>query len=156
MAWGLLETPDKTVMIALHTKHSPSQAEWESWCEFLKQHGQAAHWDLSRFVNLVVTDGGAPSLAQRTNVNNIVAQGKTLPLVAVVTDAYAVRLIARAFTIFNPKFRVFAPEDFGAALSYLGISSFQRELVAILRRMETTEFGLGSVQTLKQLRRVEP
>lgn len=153
MAHGSLQTQEIEVLLAVHTRQPPSRAEWEAWCELLHQRAEAVQWDLSRTCNLVITDGGAPSTEQRTRINSLIAQGRSSPRVAVVTDSAAVRMIARAFTIFNPMFKVFSPRQLAAATSFLGVARpWQRDLLAALDRLEAEQLGRGAVETLGVLR----
>ncbi len=151
MAYEIVATPNIRVLLALHTGKSPSQAEWDGWCSLLRSSAESVEGDLARFANLVVTDGGAPSTAQRTTVNSLIVQGKNLPRVAVVTDSLAVRTIARGFSLFNPLLKVFRPEDFPAAMEFLTVTSWQRAVVAALLDLERRELGVGAVHTLRSL-----
>jgi len=151
MAMSTFKTPDRTVVLCMHTTEAPSQMEWDEWCSLLGRHAEAAKWDLTQVPNLVVTDGGAPSTMQRSTINNMLAQGKGSPRVAVVTSSMAVRTIARAFTIFNPMFKVFAPAQMATALSFMGVASWQRGILTMLQEMEAEQLGPGSVKTLQAL-----
>ena len=152
MAHALANVGGQQVYVALHTKVAPSDEEWREWTTLLEKHGKAAEWDLAKTPNLVVTDGGAPSTAQRTVVNVLIAQAKTMPAVALVTDSTMVRAIARAFTIFNPRFRVFAPSQIREAAVHAGLASADvPELISALVRLEGDVLGAGAVSTLGEL-----
>lgn len=135
----------RRVLVAVHTKQAPTDAEWNAWLALLEQVGEEVGQDLARLPNLVVTDGGAPSTAQRTAVNMLVAQGKTLPPVAVVTDSLFVRTVLRGLTIFNPGTKAFAPAELGRALDHLGIpASAATTLAAACVRLGKS---IGGVRT---------
>lgn len=153
MAHGLFEALDRTILLALHTSDPPSDEEWGGYLDMLRRSGEAVQWDLSRLASLVVTDGGAPATAQRTPMNNLLAQGKRPPRSAVVTGSVAVRSLSRAMVLFNPMYKVFSPEQLPAALSFLGLVSWQRDLIAALRRLEAEQLATGAVQTLARLGR---
>lgn len=139
------EIGNRRVLVAVHTKDAPSDAEWNAWLAFIEPLGEEVGQDLARLPNLVVTDGGAPSTAQRTAVNMLVAQGKTLPPVAVVTDSLLVRTVLRGISIFNPATKAFAPTELGQALDHLGIpASAANALAAVCVRMGKS---LGRVRT---------
>lgn len=155
MAAGTIESTTKghEVVVSLHGSRAPSTAEWLELVEILKSRSIAAEWDLARIGNLVVTDGSGPSTEQRTLVNNMVAQGKSLPNVAIVTDSLAARTLVRGLSIFNPRVRIFAPKDFDAALAFAGLGVGQRaETIAMLDRLERDSMGSGSVATLSAIR----
>ena len=140
-----VELGNRRVLVAVHTKDAPSDEEWDSWLAFIDALGKQVDQDLARLPNLVVADGGAPSTAQRTAVNMLVAQGKTLPPVAVVTDSLLVRTLLRGFSIFNPSTKAFAPTELDRALEHLGIpGSAATALAAVCVRMAKS---LGRVRT---------
>lgn len=154
MAFSLLTVGGRRISIALHTKRAPSDDEWRDWIALLDQVGPEVQWDLARAPNLVFTDGGAPDTSQRTAVNMRVAQGKTLPAVAVVTQSMLVRVMARGFSIFNPSVRVFAPEDLDGAVAHVGFAPRDaRELLSAAINLEGKVLGAGAVETLSAVTR---
>ncbi len=154
MAFSLVRVGGQPVFVALHTKVAPSEEEWRDWTTLLEKHGKAAEWDLAKTRNLVVTDGGAPSTAQRTVVNVLIAQARSMPPVALVTDSTMVRAIVRAFSIFNPRFGVFAPAQIREAAAHVGVASADvPDLIAALVRLESEVLGAGAVNTLSALTR---
>lgn len=152
MAYGVgAELGNRRVLVAVHTSGAPSESEWSSWVSFLEKLGAEVDQDLTRLPNLVITDGGAPTTQQRTAVNVLVAQGKTMPPVAVVTDSAMVRTMLRAFSLFNPRIRAFAPSEFGLAITHLGVpATEQKALAQTCRRLEM-ELGSGTVRTVDAL-----
>lgn len=140
----------------LHTDKPPGDDEWSGFVDMLDKVSKSHDWDLARTGNLVFTDGGAPDTEQRTAVNVLVAQGKTLPPVALVTDSAVVRAMVRALSIFNSRLRVFSPSDLGGAMAHLGLLPHERAgLVARCVELERAELGAGAVKTLEAVRRAK-
>ncbi len=153
MAQGVLERPETDLLLALHTTEAPSHVEWDDWCELTRRYAEAVQWDLSRVSCLVITDGGAPTREQRTQAARVVAQGRSLPRIVMITDSTAVRMLTLAFAILTPSFKVFSPKDLSTALSILGVPRpLRRTLFAALDRMEEEQLGRGAVKTLNVLR----
>lgn len=149
MAHFRVELRGRPIYVALHTRITPSDAEWRAWTRSLEDYAKESGGDLGRSANLVITDGGSPNTSQRTAVNNIVALGASLPPVAVITSSLLVRTIVRAFTIFNEKLRVFAPDAVREAAEHVGITPSELSVVlAEAVRVERAELGRGAVQTL--------
>jgi len=76
--------------------------------------------DVARLRALVITDGGAPSAAQRKSFNDAL-KGRNYPS-AVVSNAVITRGIVTALSWFNPKIRAFHPDATADALKYLDIT----------------------------------
>lgn len=153
MAYGTGgEFGGRKLLIAVHTASAPSDLEWDRWLAFLDENGKQMNGDLARLPNLVFTDGGAPSTAQRTAVNMRIAQGVTLPPVAVVTNSVVVRTILRGLSVFNPGTRAFAPTDLENALTHLDVPlSETKSILQAAKRLEM-EIGAGSVSTVDAAR----
>lgn len=155
MTQTVIARPDsgREIVIALHTRVAPSDDEWQRWVDLIRARSEKVGWDLARVGNLVITDGGAPSLEQRTAVNTLIAQGRSYPNVAVVTESPLVRTLIRGLTIFNPQLKVFAPAEFARALTFVGFDAAMRaEVIAECERKVTAEIGVGAVKTLEALR----
>lgn len=154
MGCGAVEIAGRDIFIALHPKTAPADADWGEWTALLEAYGKAHAWNLGNSTNLVVTDGGAPSTAQRTTINTLIAQAKSLPSVAIVTDSAVVRGIVRALSIFNPRVRVFSPSDIVLAGAHLGLAP--RDLPALIStcdEIESAQLGRGAVESLQAIRR---
>lgn len=155
MAYSLAEVGGRQVFVAVHTKQAPSDEEWAGWTSMLERHAKASDWNLGSVANLVITDGGAPSTAQRTAVNVLISQAKSYPAVALVTDSALVRTLIRAFSIFNPRIHVFAPADIGKAAEHLGFSRADvPQLIGACTKLESDTMKPGAVETLGVLTRV--
>lgn len=154
MGFGLYPIDGLRLIIALHPRGAPSDADWGEWLKLLDWVGPVVGWDLARTPNLVITDGGAPNTEQRTQVNVRVAQSKSFPPVAVVTRSLVVRTIIRGFSIFNPLSRVFAPSDLALATTHLGLTPGRSsEVIALAQRLEAETLGAGAIVTLKEIAR---
>lgn len=152
MSFGSAEFGDRTLLMALHTESAPSDQEWGEWTDFIGPLSKRVNQDLQRCPNLVITDGGAPSTAQRTAVNVLIAQAETMPPIAVVTESLTVRTVLRGLSIFNPRVRAFAPTDMEGALVHLGIPpSERRTVIDACRRIERAQ-GM-TVRTLRAVPR---
>jgi hypothetical protein len=155
MAHSLTEIGGRKLFVAIHTKNAPSGEEWAGWAAMLEKNCHAVEWDLGRIPNFVVTDGGAPSTAQRTEINVLIAQAKTLPPVAIVTDSTFVRTMIRAFSLFNPSLSVFSPADVAKAAAHVGVAKADvPQLIGALTKLEKETFGEGMVHTLGALTRI--
>ncbi len=154
MGFGIYPMDGLKLIVAVHPRTAPSDADWGEWLRFLDWNGPAVGWDLARSPNLVITDGGAPNTEQRTQVNVRVAQSKSFPPVAVVTRSLVVRTLIRGFSIFNPLSRTFAPNDLDAAMTHLGFSPARTsEVIALTLRLEAETLGAGACETLKEIAR---
>jgi hypothetical protein len=128
------------LMLLVHTTRAPSDAEWKPYFEELAQH------DPIKLKSLVFTDGGAPSGAQRKQVNDML-NGRT-SMAAVVTPSTVVRGVVTALSWFNPKIKVFPPDQTEAALTYLGVKSDELPQVRLeiqILRQKLGQEGLRSI-----------
>jgi serine/threonine protein kinase len=155
MAYLAEEVGAQTVLLALHTARAPSDDEWRGWVAMIETIANDNRFDLARTSNLVITDGGAPNTAQRTLVNTLIAQGKTLPAVAVVTSSMIVRSMIRGFSIFNPNIAVFAPVQIAKAAEFLGLTKADvPPLIASCEKLEREMIRPGAIETLRVLTRL--
>jgi hypothetical protein len=85
---------------------------------------------------LVWTDGGAPNAKQRAMLSAALKSGQ--PLTAVLTPSKVVQTVSVAISWFNPRLRVFSPNELEQALEHLSIVAPNRQqikdLLARLRR----------------------
>ncbi len=93
----------KGLIILVHGADPPTDLEWATYVrEFVKHDAKGQR-------NLAFTDGGAPSGAQRKQVNDFL-KGRASPAV-VVSASYMVRGVVTALSWFNPQVRAYAPEE---------------------------------------------
>jgi hypothetical protein len=139
--------------VALHGEQPPDDASWQQWVETLRAASEKVRGDLGQLSNLVITDGGAPTTAQRVRVTELIADGHTEPRVAVVTDSTVVRLAVRAFALFNPQTRAFAPNAFIDALGHCGIDRAEASrILGVIEERAVESFGASSLRAVRATR----
>ena len=106
------------VALWLHTPASPPDDEWKEACKVIK-----ATPDLMRMRMLICTDGGAPNMMQRTEMNVGVFDGKGFKSVALTTQLSnpIKRGMARAIMWTNPWFKALGPLQWQEALTHLDL-----------------------------------
>ncbi|MCK6586668.1 MAG: hypothetical protein HUU21_30510 [Polyangiaceae bacterium] len=134
MAFGKV---DKLVVV-VHSRKPPADDEWEDYIQFnLRTYTPG---DTLKY--LVVTDGGAPTAAQRMILNEKLSEyvrGNTnLLRSAIVTSSTFVRGVVTALSWFNSGFYAFSPQHLEDAMRYLEVPVQHhdeiRELVKKLRK----------------------
>lgn len=99
----------------------PTAAEWSAYLELVRAHG------VERTMQLIFTDGGEPSAAQRVALNELLG-GRAVP-VAVVSDRIRVRGTVTALSWFNRKIRAFPTSAVRDAIAYLEIPVSRLEIL---------------------------
>ena len=123
--------------VLVHTKQPPSDAEFEAYIQFLEQHAG----DGGDLRVLVITEGGAPTAAQRMQMNeaqNAAMLDRSISFrVSTVTDSVFVRGVVTALSWFHPVYRAFSPAEMKQALAYLDIppESFD-EVIRVVDRLK--------------------
>jgi hypothetical protein len=140
---------DKAVVIWLHTAADPLPEEWalgvEKTC-VLKSQGS-----IERIRGFVVSDGGAPNVAQRRQLGEIF--GGRPNKVSLVTNSLAnpvKRCVATAVSWINPAFKAVPPSRWRDALRHLDLEGEIASLLAILRDLQKE---LPRVTSLVELER---
>ncbi|NUP06879.1 MAG: hypothetical protein HOW73_12575 [Polyangiaceae bacterium] len=105
-------------VVFVHGTDDPTDAEWEELMGIYRAVG-----DMASARCLVYTDGGRPNAGQRARLNQVM-NGQQ-PLIAVLTPSALARAAGKAIAFFNPRFRMFDPEQIDAALKHLGASSLE-------------------------------
>ena len=103
------------VLLVVHGTEAPFDHEWD---EYLNQVRLVVATGRPRAI--AITEGGAPTLSQRSQLNQILRG--TGAIGAVVSDSAFVRGIVTALSWFNRGVRSFAPEEFEFACEHLGLS----------------------------------
>lgn len=155
MAYGILASPDgaKKLLLVAHTTKSPSEEEWDGWNALLLESVGGKKERLGEMVNLVLSDGGAPTSMQRTRNSQLLTESGEMPRVAVVSDGLALRTLVRGLSLLMPTMRSFAPADFEPALEYLGFpKGSARHVLAGCEALVHEQLGRGRVKTLEALR----
>src|SRR5262249_16125686 len=94
-----------SVVVSLHSAENPADEEWEAYLAVIKE--AIDRLGLENVRAIAVTDGGAPSSAQRNRLNQLLG-GRSVPG-GVVTDSALVRGIVTALSWFNRAVKSFAP-----------------------------------------------
>jgi hypothetical protein len=111
---------DHAIVVA-YGAADPSDEEWLAYLDLVERQG------IDRTVQLVVTDGGGPTLAQRRWLNALLG-GRAVPT-AVVTSSLRVRGIVAALALLNRRIRAFPQSGLRDALAYLGLPASRGDLV---------------------------
>lgn len=106
------------VLLVVHGHEPPTDDEWETYLGQVKLVVATG-----RPRAMAVTEGGAPSLSQRTQLNRILRGTRALG--AVVSDSSFVRGIVTALSWFNHGVRSFSPDHFEVACAHLELSAIQ-------------------------------
>ena len=109
------------LFIVVYGAHDPSDEEWDAYLALAKRHG------IEQTVQLICTDGGAPTSAQRLQLNEILG-GRTVP-VAVVSRSPRVRATVTALSWFNRAIKAFPEKGLRDALEYLEIPASRADLI---------------------------
>jgi hypothetical protein len=145
-----VELGEKGVAIWLHTASDPIPEEWALGVELTvamkKKHG------ISKLRSLVVTDGGAPNVAQRRELHEDVFERRPSKL-AVISNSFTnpvKRGIATAIGWVNPAFKAVMPDRWRDALVH---ADLEGEIVPILDVLRQLQRDLPPVKTLVELER---
>jgi hypothetical protein len=123
------------VLIAVHGTDAPSEEEWRPYCASLK-----ASRDLARVRTLAVTHSGAPTAAQRREMNDLL--GGRPGLGAVLSTSAMVRGVVTAFSWFNPQIKAFSPAEQNEAFKHLKLTP--PEITEVTRTISRLEAELRS------------
>jgi hypothetical protein len=120
---------DRVVLVA-YGRGNPTDDEWAGYLDVIQRNG------VDRTVQIIVTDGGEPTSAQRHRLNEVLA-GRAVP-VAVISRSARVRGTVTALSWFNRKIKAFPPSGLREAIAYLEIPSTRADLIeAELRKLQT-------------------
>jgi hypothetical protein len=112
------------VGLVLHSEQPPSVHEWDAMLK-----GLEADILGGRIKGVFVyTVGGAPSPTQRKGLTELYNRCPKPPQVAVVSPKMAIRAVVTVINWFqrDPTHRVFAPNEVGAALEFMGVAPSRR------------------------------
>lgn len=113
------------LLICLHTKAPPRDEEWQEYITLSVKQVEDARGIKRRFRQLVITEGGAPSLAQRKAVTDAfqaaVGDGSVQEMIAVVSNSPYTRFVTTALSIIVKGIRSFPEDKLDNALAYLGV-----------------------------------
>src|SRR5262249_32868421 len=111
---NMLSKPIGDLVVGVHNTQLPTRTEWGGWMDHCRQVDPQT----IRIVGF--TDGGAPSVKQRSEWNNYL--GGAQPRIAIVTNGMFARGVVTAMSWFNSRIRAFAPDDYQDAFLHVGIS----------------------------------
>ncbi len=100
------------LFLVVYGSAGPTDEEWVDYLALFEHHG------VERIVQLIWTEGGEPTSAQRDKLGRVLAR-RPVP-VAVVTGNARVRMTVTVLSWFNRRIRVFRPSDLRDAIAYLG------------------------------------
>ena len=124
MAWRF----EGRLVVAVHTKASPSNGEWQRFLNEAVNAGVDGDFRL-----FVVSYGGGPDGEQRRALARIVDKS-TAPPMAMLTDSKLIRALMFAFSFINPTTKVLGLDDGDSAFAFLRLDAEQRETARRLRR----------------------
>src|SRR5687768_725931 len=88
------------IVMAVQTQKSPSNAEWGEYLTCVERAFENASQQPHGVRGLVITDGGAPGLLQRAQLNQIL-RGRAVAG-AVISASPLVRAAVKGLNAFNP------------------------------------------------------
>jgi hypothetical protein len=109
------------LFIVVYGSADPTDEEWRGYLDEIERHG------VDRTMQLVITEGGGPTAAQRRYLEEVLA-GRTVP-VAVFASSVSVRAMVSAMSWVNRDIRAFSPNGLFDALSYLEIPVSRADLI---------------------------
>jgi hypothetical protein len=145
---GMVIVPcgEKYLVVWLHTSVDPPM---DLWNEAMDRIGQVVteklQGDLSKFVVLAISDGGAPNSVQRNHSLKVMGTSKTAGLSTQLSKSRIIRGVTTAMSWINPNFKAFMPEQFDLALDHLGMIPFKDRIVAALVALQK---NVAPVETL--------
>lgn len=154
---GMLQLNAKSradsVLVALHSDRDADPASWSEWIALIEKCSSEVKGDLIRIPTLVLTDGGLPTSAQRSQATSVIANGTSTPSMSILTESTTVRVTIRALSIFNLGMKVFAPNEFIEALARLQIAKEDANgCLEALEKEAKRVFGPGGLRTINAIR----
>jgi hypothetical protein len=112
---------------------APPDSEWAQWVEFVTVNSTPGMQP--RIV--VMTEGGAPTAAQRAALSGVTEQYKAEVKVAVLTESMIARGALTALSWFAADvYRPFSPNDSDKAFHYLDIASKGPQVKDLIRNLQ--------------------
>jgi DNA-binding LacI/PurR family transcriptional regulator len=127
-----LEMAGRTLVVVHGVTH-PSDADWERYLDALRRNAAAID------SQLIVTDGGSPTSAQRKASLELASHWAQTPPTAVVTSSVLARGAVTALSWFmKDRIRAFPPDEFDEACAFIGASSEAPLLRAVTTSLRAT------------------
>lgn len=131
LAFARLESVASAYVLVL-SERPPDEADWASWVAYIAEHISP---ETAPRV-LVVTEGGAPSAAQRASLSRVTERHRHAAKVAVCTDSALARGAITALSWFMPNaYRAFSRGALDDAAHYLDLSAVSLEVAALARTL---------------------
>lgn len=143
--------PGAELWLLIHGASPPDREEWREFVDAVRAGLARSSGDIERLPMLVLSAGGAPDALQRSALNEVQVQVGKTARVAFLSESTMIRGVTRALTWLNPKVKVFPPEKFLDAFTYLGVPSDRAG--AVKGELLVAERELGGVK-LPVLRRM--
>jgi hypothetical protein len=137
-AYSVVEAEQRSTMLVLSGRETPDDATWARAMAELGRFFAGPAADPKRVGVLVITDGGAPSTAQRKALAEVTHAAK-FP-VAVISTNPLVRGAITAISWVNPAIKAFAPSRWADAVAYSAEGGAEK---AMLEQMQANQRTLG-------------
>jgi hypothetical protein len=142
-AFKCFEMGKLTVLTIAHDSSPPDESVWDAYIATLKAYDDK-HKSFDNLRTIALTDGGAPNVKQRGQINDLL---KGRPLAgAVISDSALVRAIVTALSWFNPSNKSFSPAAVHGAVRHLGLDA--RDVPVLKSAFSVLAEQLPSCQTL--------
>jgi hypothetical protein len=117
-------------LVVVHGARHPSDADWSIYLDALRQNFAEIR------AQLIVTEGGSPTSAQRKSSLDLAGQWERPPPTAVVTASILARGAVTALSWFmKDRIRAFPPAEFDEACSFVGASADKTALRDVATRL---------------------
>jgi hypothetical protein len=126
------------IMVAVHSAHEPSDAEWGAYLSRLCEPPSSA-------LVFVYSVGGGPNARQRQNLAESTL-GRVVPC-AVVTPSRMTRAIGVAVSWFNPHIQVFSPGYLPDAFAHLRLGTRDAAEVVHGARLLANALGIERAES---------
>jgi hypothetical protein len=125
------------VCLWLHTDKDPPDDLWRRAMGETEEALQRAASLGGEVKALVVSDGGAPTLRQRSRLTQIYDyRPYKLSVVTTVMSNPVKRGIAMAMRWFNPSLSMYQPQEMTAALAHLGLTEHWPQIKALYQQLQ--------------------
>jgi hypothetical protein len=125
------------VILWLHTKIDPPDAEWDRTFSALCELRDAQHVTADLIRQLIITDGGAPNAVQRKQgAEFYFGRPSKMCVVTTVLSNPIKRGVATALSWLNPAIRFYEPAQTADAISYLELTPLTQTLEAEFHKLQ--------------------
>lgn len=122
--WGAKDC-ERLVIIMMQGREPPSDKAWQEALDVLTGAVRDRGGKTELVSTLAISDGGAPTAAQRSTLKETMSRLGGRAPVAVITDDTLVRAIVHAFRWMNDT-RAFAPTELDQAITYTRVPEQHR------------------------------